>query len=315
MLNYFEILQSPKNKSKLIRWDSEALYFQDGDKYPVVRGTPIMIDEENSLFSFDEIIKLKDTTQSKTYNNQNNLKNKIRKNILPSLSEDRYINERYKKVFHNIAGKNVLVIGAGDKVSYYKKIFEKASILVISDVHGQFGADIILDAHQIPFKNESFDIILAGQVLEHCIQPWQVADEIQRVAKLGAIIQVETPFNFPYHAPPFDFFRFTFTGLRSLFNRCQLADYTITEGNWSTVAVFLSNSFLVATSNKLLRRSILVITRLMLGWLKFLEKKYSKDIINKRDISMPQGFAMTFVYDKIKRSEKELLSEYFNISQ
>lgn len=55
------------------------------------------------------------------------------------------------------------------------------------------------------------------EVLEHVKNPFNAIKEIQRVLKPGGIIIGSTPFVFPIHDEPHDFYRYTKYGLRNLF--------------------------------------------------------------------------------------------------
>jgi len=48
-------------------------------------------------------------------------------------------------------------------------------------------ADNIVDAHHLPFKNNSFDIVYSAHTLEHCQHPLIVLREFRRVAPLLVI--------------------------------------------------------------------------------------------------------------------------------
>jgi len=52
-------------------------------------------------------------------------------------------------------------------------------------------------------------------------KPWVVASEIERVLKPGGHCIVAAPFLFPKHEDPGDYFRFTTSGLESLFPNCE----------------------------------------------------------------------------------------------
>jgi len=49
------------------------------------------------------------------------------------------------------------------------------------------------DAHRIPFKNEVFDCIFAGEIIEHLIDPATFLKEIERVLKNGGLLVLTTP--------------------------------------------------------------------------------------------------------------------------
>lgn len=50
------------------------------------------------------------------------------------------------------------------------------------------------DAHALPFNNNSFDLVVCAEVLEHVLKPEQVLDEIKRVLRKDgtAIIEMDT---------------------------------------------------------------------------------------------------------------------------
>lgn len=52
----------------------------------------------------------------------------------------------------------------------------------------------VADAHKLPFKQASFDLVICTEVLEHVVNPEQVVSEIERVLKPGgaAIIEMDS---------------------------------------------------------------------------------------------------------------------------
>ena len=304
----FNFIIHPDSHSKLIEITDSHYIFEDQSKLAIVNGIPVLFSKE-SIFDETDIIDSKSTTQNRAHLDKSNLKNYIRRQLLPSLNKDFNINERYGYISKLLPLKaKMLVIGVGEKSDYYKKMFPKCDVIT-SDVHNQFKPDYIFDGHFIPFTNNCFDLVLAAQVIEHTINPWKFCKELQRVTKLGGVLQIEAPQNFPYHAEPYDFFRFTFTGMRSLFPKCEVLKIEITEGNASMVAVALSNYLVNISSKKIIRSSLLFVARLLFGWLKYLDKLQKK--LNKRTVSMPVGYAFTFKKDNLKRKPKELLKEFY----
>src|SRR5262245_22944525 len=81
----------------------------------------------------------------------------------------------------------VLVIGAGEK-SYADDDF-----FVYSDV--SFGAktNFVADAHDLPFPDGSFDMVIAVAIMEHVVDPVRCADEIWRVLKPRGKVYAATP--------------------------------------------------------------------------------------------------------------------------
>jgi len=306
---FFDKLINPVSLAGVKNITKSNIEFQCESKSPVINNIPIIIDESQSIFKLDDIVKNIPTTQSSTFRDKS-LKNTIRKDFLPSLSKDFTLNKRYLELAGEFKDKKILIIGCGDKIELYNEIF-KDSFVINSDVHVQFSPDIVFDSHQIPFSDETFDLVIAAQVLEHTFKPWVVAKELERVVNLKGKLLIEVPFNFPYHSPPYDFFRFTFTGLRSLFPNSRLVKYEVPEGNASTVATFNSDFMINLFSNRYLRMMMLFISRFLFGWLKYIDLLRKKE--STRSISIPKGFSMIFEKDGIERSNIELLKEYFDL--
>lgn len=295
-------LRDPADGSYFKRIEGDSLLFSGGNSYPLFHGTPILIDEHDSLFKIDDIMSNLPTTQSPGYRNRNYLKNYVRQKILPTLSADRSFNERYNRLAENVAGGPVLIVGVGDKIDYFSRCFSKSKV-VTADVHCQFGADIVFDAHKIPFQEESFALVLAGQVLEHTVRPWIVAQEFQRVVKNGGYIQIEVPFAFPYHGAPYDFYRFTPSALRFLFSQCVLETLEVPEGTWSAAATVMSQALIDSFKNRLLRMMAVAAGRIFLWWIKYL------DNLVKPTFNIPKGYAATYRFDGQSREQQQLLED------
>ena len=302
----------PDTHSRFTSKTTDYLLFEDKSMLPILNGTPILFSID-SIFNTEDIINAKITTQDSAHSDTSKLKNFIRRKLLPSLCDDFNIEKRYDNLSKLLlADSKVLIIGVGEKAEYYKNKFPHC-IVISSDVHNEYKPDYIFDGHYIPFADCCFDMVLAAQVIEHTINPWRFCQELQRVTRIGGLLQIEAPQTFPYHAEPYDFFRFTYTGIRSLFPQCEVIHTEITEGNASMVAVTISNFLINTSSKKLVRSSWLFLTRILLGWLKYLDKLQPK--INKRTVSMPKGYAFTFKKDTLQRKPVELLNEFYKLKR
>lgn len=63
------------------------------------------------------------------------------------------------------------------------------------DISADTDADIVhnLDQFPYPIEDESFDQILMQDVIEHVAEPMRVFEELHRIARPGATIQLRTP--------------------------------------------------------------------------------------------------------------------------
>lgn len=82
------------------------------------------------------------------------------------------------------------------------------------------------DGQCLPFRAESFDAVMALDVLEHLPSPDQCVREAARVLRSGGQLILKTPFLYPLHDMPHDFHRWTLSGLETL---AQQYGFVVTE--------------------------------------------------------------------------------------
>jgi SAM-dependent methyltransferase len=71
------------------------------------------------------------------------------------------------------------------------------------------GVDVVLtDPYQLPFDNESVDIVVSSSCLEHSEMFWVLFLEVLRVLKPGGLFYINVPTNGDYHRYPVDCWRF-----------------------------------------------------------------------------------------------------------
>ncbi len=90
------------------------------------------------------------------------------------------------------------------------------------DVPENPAADIHGHAEALPFEAQTFETVLCTEVLEHVKDPALVLREVHRVLCAGGHVILTTPFYWPLHEEPFDFFRFSPYALRHLFSEADL---------------------------------------------------------------------------------------------
>jgi hypothetical protein len=121
----------------------------------------------------------------------------------------------------NREGMRILDVGGrGATSAGFRYHFGKAKYVAF-DIHKGANVDIVGDAHRLSsyFKEEQkFDLIFSTAVFEHLQMPWVVAQEIQKLLKVGGHVFVETHFSFSSHERPCHFFQFSDLGLRVLFS-------------------------------------------------------------------------------------------------
>ncbi len=79
--------------------------------------------------------------------------------------------------------------------------------------------DVVADAHQLPYADNSADAIYCEAVLEHLEDPFRAVDEMFRILKPGGKLIAITPFLQAFHGYPNHFQNFTLIGHSRLFSR------------------------------------------------------------------------------------------------
>lgn len=143
------------------------------------------------------------------------------------------------------SGESVLSIGAGGGVNQMLGKFQSKTDFTLSqlDIDESRGPDIVGDlcSENLALESESYDIVVCSEVLEHCYNPITAVSNLRRVLKKGGKLILTTPFIFPIHEAPHDYFRYTEFGLKHL-----LKDF-------STTSIETSNSYPAAMSVLLVR--------------------------------------------------------------
>ena len=124
------------------------------------------------------------------------------------------------------SGKRVLDVGCGLKPYY--PFFATASEYVGVDVVESPSTDLVGPIESLPVENASFDIVLCTQVLEHVDDPAAAVRELHRVTKPGGRVLASTHGVMVFHPNPNDYWRWTHTGLRRLFDL---------NGDWHSIDV------------------------------------------------------------------------------
>lgn len=123
-----------------------------------------------------------------------------------------------KKILSKKNGNHILDIGGG-LVDRGTQISTLGSRTVIDIIPGS-NVDVVGDAHNLPFDNDSFEVITSFMVLEHLYNPILAIKECQRVLKPKGLLVLSTVQYWHSHGHPDDYYRYTKDGLKYI---CQNA--------------------------------------------------------------------------------------------
>jgi len=137
------------------------------------------------------------------------------------------------KKAHN--GSIVLDIGAGENV--LEPLFKDAYYISLDSGAGEVGGwkyqnvDILGDVLALPVANSSVDIALLVWVLEHVNEPYIALQEIHRILKPGGILYLLAPLFLHEHMEPYDFYRYTRSGLKYLLKKACFGEINIKQSS------------------------------------------------------------------------------------
>ncbi len=308
-------LVCPKCRMLLAGGDDNLLCQNCQREYPVVNNVPVMINEDNSLFSISEYIKHNRTTRVNEKAKESAMKKVLRSFILGCIPEIT-LNLRAKKNFAHLTkllkdrqGQSlVLVIGGGDLGFGMEEIAQDPAVkLITGDVYFGKENDLIFDAHDLPFADKTFDAVIIQAVLEHVIDPARCVAEITRVLKKNGMVYAEIPFMQQGHEGRYDFTRFTLTGIRRLFNYFQEIDSGCVCGPGVVVAWSISRFFDSFSRGKAMFIFRNYILPYFIFWIKYLDYYFVKKSYVADNAS---GLFFLGILKEIPLSDKEIVSKY-----
>jgi len=289
--------------------------------YPVVNGIPVLINNANSVFAVEDYLGAASYVGASRppqglcgqtgYRSEPGHATGLRaayRRFARALGEKRVtppgfsIQTAIANVSRDTAVRpRVLVIGAGDVRR------PESADFVYTDVAYSRGLHAIVDAHDLPFDDSEFDLVLAVSVLEHVADPQRVVDEIWRVLKRQGCVFADTPFLAPVHMGAYDFTRYTYLGHRRLFRRfadlasgMDLGPGTVLA--WSTQSLLLSLS-----TNQAYRSMAKLVALLMAVPIKYL------DYITRHNPAAIDGAGGVFFFGRKQEttiSDRELIKLY-----
>jgi len=124
------------------------------------------------------------------------------------------------------ASPEVLELGArraGAESTLHKAWVPHAGRYVGADIQHGVDVDLVVDVHRLADTcgEGSFDILVSDAGLEHFKYPFLAAHQMMRTVRLGGLIYIRTHQSYPLHALPYDFFRFSQEGMRTLFSEAM----------------------------------------------------------------------------------------------
>ena len=119
---------------------------------------------------------------------------------------------------------SILEIGPVENPTYYSKLVNMSSLkwhtLDIKEYSGKGEINplhiVSQEEYNYPIEDDTFDIVLSGQVMEHVKNIWSWVDELKRITKKDGLIIIISPISWPYHEAPVDCWRIYPEGMTTL---------------------------------------------------------------------------------------------------
>lgn len=240
--------------------------------FPHVEGVPILIDDRTSLFSCNDFVARRNTT----INHSRNRSLRRLDELLPKLSRNIRTKQNYDEFSRLLmecsARPVVLVIGGSILGSGMDRLIREYEIqFVETDVSFGPRTQLICDAHDLPFEDQTFDGVVLQAVLQYLVDPARCIVEVERVLRPGGLIYTEIAFMQQVVHGRYDFTRYTHLGLRRLM-RGFVEEKSGPVCGPAMALAWSCQFFLLSLANsRWTRRAMHAVGRLTLFWLKYLD--------------------------------------------
>lgn len=152
--------------------------------------------------------------------------------VIPHLTGQKAIRRAFTS--RELRDKLVLNVGSGVK---------RLDTEVLNvDVYPFAGVHIVADAANLPFADDTVDMVLCEDTLEHVADPFLSLAEFRRVLRPGGYVYLAVPFLYPFHASPNDFTRFTRALLRKQLTWFSIIEEGVRAGPMASLQAVLMHS-------------------------------------------------------------------------
>lgn len=125
----------------------------------------------------------------------------------------------------------ILETGSKDYVNTqnFRSLFTNYKYIGV-DMESGKGVDVMVDLTENfelvnqRLNGERFKTIFCFSVLEHCVNPFKMGDNITKLLAKKGLVFISVPFSWRIHNYPSDYWRFTSDGIKALFPGLQFND-------------------------------------------------------------------------------------------
>ena len=109
--------------------------------------------------------------------------------------------------------------------------------VVCVNLTSEKGADVVANVAELPFADDSFEVAICSELLEHVADPRRVLAEVHRVLEADGQLLVCVPFLYHVHADPHDYGRYTEHYWKQVLNEVGFTEVSIYQQGrfWSVL--------------------------------------------------------------------------------
>jgi SAM-dependent methyltransferase len=128
---------------------------------------------------------------------------------------------------HELSEKGILEVGSQNVNGSVRELFRGAYTGV--DMEEGKGVDVVATADELPFGNDTAEVVVSTEMLEHDPYFWLSIVEMARVLQPGGLLLLTTRgIGFHYHGFPQDYWRFTEDAIVHLLDYAGLEQVEVT---------------------------------------------------------------------------------------
>lgn len=300
------LLQCPQCRGVPLVIESDRLIncTRCGANYPLTHGRPVLLRHDNDVYCLDDYRRVALPAPDVSAWGA--------ERFIPSpsvnLSSVRVL-ARVRRMLTEQSTATVLVVGGGRQRRWLDERLGASDAVRVaySDIDVCADVDLFCDGHDLPFTDGVFDAVVATAVLEHVLYPERVAAEVCRVLKVGGLLYSELPFMQQVHEGAYDFFRYTLSGHRRLFNSFSEIESGMVAGPGTALVWAIENFALAFVVRPFQRAATKALVRLGFAWLKYFDR-----LLVNRPEAMDGASCTYFLGRKIVGSipDTEIIARY-----
>lgn len=129
----------------------------------------------------------------------------------------KFVNEYVPDAELKVLDLGARVVNGQEHLGPYRQFFTNPKWQYTgADTEAGTNVDVVIQSYNFPFEDESFDIIISGQTIEHIEYPWEWFKELTRVLKKDGLCCVIAPAKIHEHRYPIDTYRYYPDGMKAL---------------------------------------------------------------------------------------------------